>query len=84
MVKDKRSIVQMLEDQGKKVDRNMRVNNVAHSFMTEIALCVNQLILAEEINLSLYHQDEQDREQVVLYGINEEAGSGEIKAKTPI
>ncbi len=80
MVKDKRSIVQLLEDQGKKVERNLRVNSVIHTFMVEIAECVNQLIEAEEINLSLYHQDEIDREQVVLYGLNEEAGRGGLNS----
>jgi len=54
MIKDKRSIVQLMDDQGKKVERNQRVNKVLHSFMVDISRCVNSLIDAEEIELSLY------------------------------
>ena len=45
---------------------------------------MNQLLTAEDIDIHLYAQDDLDRQQTVLYGINEEAGHYDIQAKTPI
>ena len=41
---------------------------------------VNQLMTAEEIDIRLYAQDDIDRQQTTLYGINEEMGNQEIKS----
>lgn len=49
-----------------------------------MAHLVNLLRKAESIDIVLYGQDDKDRQQTVLYGINEEAGSGDVKAKSPI
>jgi hypothetical protein len=52
--------------------------NVVHQFIIEIASRVNQLLTAEDIDIHLYAQDDLDRQQTVLYGINEEAGHYDI------
>ena len=54
------------------------------AFSVQIATLVNHLRTAEEIDMCLYAQDEKDRQMTVLYGINEEAGKGDVKAETPI
>lgn len=68
----------------RKIDKNTRLINVVHQFLIEVATRVNQLLIAEDIDVHLYTQDDIDRQQTALYGLNEEVGKSEIKAKTPI
>ena len=60
--------------------------DVIHSFLIDVANRVNHLLTAEEIDIRLYAQDEIDRQQTVLYGINEEMSKpkSEIKSDPPI
>ena len=72
MAKEKRAMVFMHEDQIRKINKNNNVLEVIHSFLIDVANRVNHLLTAEEIDIRLYAQDEIDRQQTVLYGINEE------------
>ena len=86
MVKEKRAMLFMHEDQMRKINKNNNVLEVIHSFLIDVANRVNHLLTAEEIDISLYTQDEIDRQQTVLYGINEEMGKrkSEIKSDPPV
>ena len=53
-------------------------------FLVRIATLVNLLRKAEAMDICLYSQDDIDKHQTVLYGINEEAGSGDMKSQSPI
>ena len=59
---------------------------IVHSFIIDVANRVNHLLTAEEIDIRLYAQDEIDRQQTVLYGINEEMikPKSELKTNPPI
>lgn len=84
MGKDKRSFTEKLM---KNFDLLMSAENqieLLKAFSVQIATLVNHLRTAEEIDMCLYAQDEKDRQMTVLYGINEEAGKGDVKAETPI
>lgn len=78
MIKDKRATVQMHDNMERKVEHINAVIEVVHHFITEVADRVNHLLTAEDIDIRLYAQDEADRQQTVLYGINEEAGKQEM------
>ena len=61
------------------------VSGILTEFMNQIALVVNRLLKSEEIDVALYDQDEKDRQNTVLYGINDEAtGMVETETKSPI
>ena len=84
MGKDKRGFTEKLM---KNFDLLMSAENqieLLKAFSVQIATLVNHLRTAEEIDMCLYAQDEKDRQMTVLYGINEEAGKGDVKAETPI
>ena len=59
---------------------------IVHSFIIDVANRVNHLLTAEEIDIRLYAQDEIDRQQTVLYGIDEEMikPKSELKSNPPI
>ena len=84
MVKDKRATVQMHDDLQRKTNKIHNVQCLIRSFMSEIAICVNHLLTAEQIDIRLYAQDDIDRQQTVLYGINEEIGKQEPKSNSTI
>ena len=84
MVKDKRAMVQIHDENMRKIEKCNRIIAVLHSFSAEVAQRVNRLLTAEEIDIRLYEQDDKDRRQTVLYGINEEMGNNDVKAETPI
>ena len=85
MAKDKRHFVTMHSISERQYEKTDRVQSLTMKFLSDIGKQVNQLIIAQEIDVSLYVQDEMDRQNTVLYGINEEAGKiGQIKPKTPI
>ena len=85
MVKDKRHFMAIYEVSGRKYEKTERVEKLIMQFLNDVGKQVNQLISAQEIDVSLYVQDEMDRQQTVLYGINEEAGkTDELKQKTTI
>ena len=61
------------------------VSGILSEFMNQVALVVNRLLKSEEIDVALYDQDEKDRQNTVLYGINDEAtGMIETETKSPI
>ena len=62
MVKEKKAMVQMHDDQVRKIDKCNRVSNVLHLFLADVAECVNRLLMAEEIDIRLYAQDDIDRQ----------------------
>ena len=84
MGKDKRAFTESL-----KANFDLLINaenqiELLKGFSVQIATLVNDLRTAEEMEMCLYAQDEKDRQMTKLYGINEEAGSGDVKAETPI
>ena len=84
MGKDKRAFTESLKAN---FDLLMSAENqieLLKGFSVQIATLVNNLRAAEEMEMCLYAQDEKDRQMTKLYGINEEAGSGDVKAATPI
>ena len=84
MIKDRRATVQMYDDLQRKTDKMTRIQGLVYSFIVEIANRVNHLLTAEEIDIRLYAQDDIDRQQTVLYGINEEAGKLNVKSNSNI
>ena len=54
------------------------------NFTTKVSKSLNLITQAQKIECSLYEQDDKDKQQTVLYGINEEMGAKEVKAQTPI
>ena len=84
MAKDKRLATEKLV---KNFDLLVNAENqieLLKAFSVTIATQVNHLRKAEEIDICLYAQDEKDRQLTVMYGINEEAGKGEVKSEAPI
>ena len=80
MGKDKRAFTESLKAN---FDLLMSAENqieLLKGFSVQIATLVNNLRSAEEMEMCLYAQDEKDRQMTKLYGINEEAGSGDVKA----
>ena len=54
MVKDKRAIVYMHEDNVRKLDKCSRVSAVLHGFLAEVASRVNMLLVSTDISNCLY------------------------------
>ena len=84
MYRDKRAMIYMHDQNLQKIEKGGRVVTVLHNFMSEVALRVNHLLMAEEIDIELYAQDEFDRRQTQLYGINEEMSAREQESCSPI
>ena len=61
MIKDRRATVQMHDDVMKRIDKMDCIQNLVRQFLIEVANRVNQLLIAEEIEIRLYAQDDIDR-----------------------
>ena len=70
----------MHEEVSRRIDKINCVQVLVRGFIIDMANRVNQLMTAEEIDIRLYAQDDIDRQQTTLYGINEEMGNQEIKS----
>ena len=84
MGKDRRQVTEKLTKNFELLTNAENQIDLLKGFLTRMAHLVNLLRKAESIDICLYAQDDKDRQQTVLYGINEEAGLCEIKSETPI
>lgn len=81
MTKDKRSFMQLHSESDLKISSANTLIDLLHSFVIDVAESVGRLVRAEEIDISMVDQDQIDRINTVLYGVNESRGDG---AKSPL
>ena len=74
MVKDKRAMVQMNDFTNRKFEKLNTIQQIVSEYLMDACQKINLLITAQGIDVSLYVQDEMDRQHTVLYGLNEDAG----------
>ena len=70
----------MHEEVSRRIDKINCIQVLVRGFIIDMANRVNQLMTAEEIDIRLYAQDDIDRQQTTLYGINEEMGNQDVKS----
>ena len=68
----------------RKISKMYNVQLLERQFIIDVANRVNSLLIAEEIDIRLYAQDDIDRQQTTLYGINEEMGNLDVKSQSVI
>ena len=80
MIKEKRIFNEKVDANNDKVDRFDGIIDTLKGTLLRYGSAINRLLISNEIDISLYAQDDIDRHNVYLYGINEKQIQGEDKS----